>query len=197
MERNIIYTLPINWFGNSCGIAQNTSFEHPVYSNYKTEYITLSLCTKGYFKIFCNKKEIILSNNKLLVINDNELIDYNKERSSDFNRYVIFISLDFLKSLSHGDLINQIMYFKNNYILEMMDEEVDYLTDLFRMIKKTIEQKTNEGKEKLLKILFSLLIEVIARTKNYQNIVNNNIGSRMNEIIKRFALLLGTYHNQS
>ncbi len=197
MENDIINTLPISWFEKACGIATNTSFEHPIYRDYKTEFITFSLCTKGYFKVSCNKKEIILSKNELLVIYDNQLIDYNKERSSDFNRYLIFISIDFLKSLAHGDLINLVMYFKNYYILEMTDEEMDYLVDLFKIIQKTIEQKNIEEKEKLLKILFNLLAEIITRTKSYQNIVNNNIDSRMDEIVKKFAILLETYHNQS
>ena len=74
---------------------------------------------------------------------------------------------------------------------------MEYYVDLFLMIKKTIEQKTNKGKEKLLKILFNLLIEKIANTNSYQNRVNNKIDSRMDEIVARFAILLETYLNQS
>lgn len=84
---DIVYTLTINWFEKTCGIAKDTSFAQPIYRNYLTKYIVLSLCTSGSIKLYCNKKEIILSKNELLVINDNEVIDYNKEHSPDFNRY--------------------------------------------------------------------------------------------------------------
>jgi AraC-like DNA-binding protein len=195
---DIVYTLPIIWFEKTCGIAKDANFEHPIYRNYPTKYIAFSLCTSGSFKMYCNKKEIILSKNELLVILDHEIIDYYNEHSPDFNRYFLIVSYDFLKSLSHSDTMNQGLFFKNYNLLELTDEEMEYMVDLFRMVKKTIEYKANEGrKENMLKTLFNLLREIIEYTNSYQNRVNNNIDSRMLMIVTNFGLLLETYHNQS
>ena len=140
MENNLANTIPISWFENSCGIAQNTSFEYPICKQQKTEFISISLCTEGFTKVLCNRKEIIHSKNSFLVIMDNEMIEYNKEHSPDFNHYLLLLSPDFFKIQIIKDYVTHFLYFKYHPFLETTEEETRYLTDLFKMIMKTIEQ---------------------------------------------------------
>lgn len=197
MGNNIAYTLPINWFENSCGIAQNTSFEQPIYKQYITKFISISLCTQGYLKVYYNKKEIVLYKNTFLVLLSNAEIEYNKEHSPDFNRYFLFLSSDFFKTLKYKDYLTTFQYFKSHPLLKMSDEETGYLVDQFKIIKKTIEQKDNDEKEKILRILLNLLFETVVRTKGYQNGISRNIEPRIEELFKRFGLMLESYHKQS
>ncbi|MBQ6037276.1 MAG: AraC family transcriptional regulator [Bacteroidaceae bacterium] len=197
MENNLANTIPISWFENSCGIAQNTSFEYPICKQQKTEFISISLCTEGFTKVLCNRKEIIHSKNSFLVIMDNEMIEYNKEHSPDFNHYLLLLSPDFFKIQIIKDYVTHFLYFKYHPFLETTEEETRYLTDLFKMIMKTIEQENNDGKGKRLSILFNLLFETVFQTKGYQKGINSNIEPRIEELFKQFNILLETYYKQS
>jgi len=126
-----------------------TLFDYPV----KSDVVIAMLCLKGNITGSVNMKEYTFSANSFFVIDKGQIFQCHQV-SEDFSAIIILMSMRFVESLAvSAESVSIFIHLKDNPMLLMNQEELDFLMDSFSFIRKVFRMVDNPHRMEMIKLL--------------------------------------------
>lgn len=173
-------------------IVDNITANFPIQST----FISVLLCTKGYFNIRLNLKDYTLCENDILVVLPNTIVEY-LQYSSDAHVGIMVLSNSFSSIFANDMPVSLKKHFISDAVmLHLSCQYMQHILTLYKMVRYVIEEAQFMEKEKILKGYLDLMgcyaLQFIeANNLNKKKLPHNE------EIFYRFIdLVKDNYHTQ-
>lgn len=179
----------------------DSSAPHSPYVSYDYPFllkgILFGICLKGKGRLKIDFKEYDIKPNTIFAISPNCIFE-SVERSNNYFAEILFLSMEFLNSLSPLQNYDVLKKIKDQPCIEMSDEKMQELIEYYSFTTKACDKKRNTYKKEIAKSVLSALILLIESFYgDNQCDVDLKISSRGKEIVRKFSDLLALHHRNN
>ena len=162
-------------------------FEYPT----KIDFAIMNICLKGCVKGSINLKPYSFSENDLFMILPGQIIQYFY-KSDDYSGISIAMSKRFTDNLELNikDSISIMLHLKENPIIHLSPDEVQYFMDYYNVLRQAVRRTQNPNRMEVVKLL------IMALFYNFQQIQRKIIvaKTKRDDLFEAFyGLLLANY----
>jgi len=167
--------------------------EHFYYPT-KIDFAIMNICLKGRVEGSINLKPYIFSENNLFMILPGQIIQYFY-KSDDYSGLHIAMSKRFIDNLELNikDSISALLHLKENPIIYLSTDDMEYLLDYFNILRQTVRRTLNPNRAEVVRLL------IMALFYNFQQIQGkvSVTKSKRDDLFEAFYNLLLAHYKES